>query len=79
MDTGYKDFIPAPLSLPPAATEFQSYEKLLVNLNRWLKQAQLTNIVGLQSIEIPFHSKTLGKLALFSLLIYFCFICFTYM
>jgi len=55
----YKDFIPAPLSLPPAATEFQSYEKLLVNLNRWLKQAQLTNIVGLQSIEIPFHSKTL--------------------
>jgi len=52
----FKDFTPAPISLPPAKCEFQSYEKLLVSLNRWLKhQGGNLNIVGVQSIEVPFR------------------------
>lgn len=58
----YQDFAPAPVSLPPAEPEFQSYDKVIVRMNRWLKQQdRLTNVVGLHSVEIPFRVKSLRE------------------
>jgi len=56
----FKDFTPAPISLPPARCEFQSYEKLLISLNRWLKQQKVKNIVGVQSVEVPFRPNNIA-------------------